>query len=48
VATVTLRAKRLPYWLCQASGAVAPGKAPVPSTIAFGCAGMDVAVILSF
>src|SRR5919206_3906222 len=32
VATVTLRANLLPYWLCQDSGAVAPGNGPVPSS----------------
>src|SRR5215212_8332988 len=47
VATVTLRAKRLPYWLCQDSFAVAPGSGPVPSSIAFGGAGVGTGVILS-
>jgi hypothetical protein len=48
VATVTLRANMLPYWLCHVSGAVAPGKGPVPSSIALGCAGISMAVIASF
>lgn len=47
VATVTLRAKTLPYWRCQASGAVAPGNAPVPSSIAPVCDGIAIGVILS-
>jgi hypothetical protein len=48
VATVTLRAKTLPYWLCQDSGTVALGSGPVPSSMAFGCAGIAIGVILSF
>ena len=43
VATVTLRANMLPYWLCHDSGAVAPGNGPVPSSIASGCAGISMA-----
>ena len=35
-ATVTFRANMLPYWRCQASGAVASGNGPVPSSIASG------------
>jgi len=48
VATVTLRANTLPYWLCQLSCTVAPGSAPVPSTMAPGWAGIAIGVILSF
>ncbi len=47
VATVTLRANTLPYWRCQASGFFASGSAPVPSSIAAGCAGMAMEVIAS-
>src|SRR5436190_310042 len=48
VATVTFRANMLPYWRCHDSGVVAPGNGPVPSSIASGCAGISIAVILSF
>jgi len=48
VATVTLRAKTLPYWLCQLSTFVAPGSGPVFRVIAFGWAGIAIGVILSF
>src|SRR5690606_20549975 len=47
VASVTLRAKTLPYWLCQDSGVVAPGSGPVPSAMAVGCAGVSIGVIVS-
>src|SRR4051812_35990778 len=47
VATVTFRANLLPYWLCHDSATVAPGNGPVPSSIASGCAGVSMAVILS-
>ena len=47
VATVTLRANTLPYWLCQDSDDFAPGSAPVPSSIASGCAGIGMGAILS-
>src|SRR5687768_14528040 len=48
VAIVTLRANRLPYWVCQDSGFFAPGSGPVPISIALGCAGVAMGVILSF
>src|SRR4030095_12233557 len=48
VATVTLRANWLPYCLCHDSGFVAPGSGPVPISIAFGCDGVAMGVILSF
>ena len=48
VATVTFLAKTLPYWLCQDSSTVAPGNGPVPRTIAVGCFGIAIGVILSF
>src|SRR5690349_18954776 len=48
VATVTLRANRLPYWLCQDSGFFAPGSGPVPISIALGCEGVAMGVIRSF
>ena len=46
VATVTLRANRLPYWLCQDSGFLASGRGPVPISIAVGCEGVGMGVIL--
>jgi hypothetical protein len=48
VAIVTLRANRLPYWVCQDSGFFAPGSGPVPISIALGCEGVAMGVILSF
>ncbi len=48
VAIVTLRANRLPYWVCQDSGFFAPGNGPVPISIALGCEGVAMGVILSF
>src|SRR4029079_17919251 len=48
VAIVTLRANRLPYWVCQASGFFAPGSGPVPMSIALGCEGVAMGIILSF
>jgi hypothetical protein len=47
VATVTLRANRLPYWLYQDSGFFAPGGGPVPISIASGCEGVAMGVIRS-
>src|SRR4030095_9257980 len=46
VATVTFRANLLPYSLCQDSGVFAPGSAPVPMSIALGCEGVAMGVIL--
>jgi hypothetical protein len=43
-----LRANRLPYWVCQDSGFFAPGSGPVPISIALGCEGVAMGVILSF
>src|SRR5580704_8397093 len=48
VAMLTFRANILPYWECHASSAVASGSLPVLSTIAFGCLGVAIGVILSF
>src|SRR6185295_9566771 len=48
VATVTLRANRLPYCVCQDSEFFAPGSGPVPISIALGCEGVAMGVILSF
>lgn len=45
MATVTLRANLLPYWLCQDSGLVPPGSGPVPISIALGCEGVAMGVI---
>jgi hypothetical protein len=47
VATVTLRANELLYWRCQDSVDVAPGRAPVPSSIALGWTGIGMGTILS-
>src|SRR5690606_30458259 len=47
VASVTLRANMLPYWLCHDSDVVAPGSGAVPRAIAVGCAGDAIAVIVS-
>src|SRR6185369_6962604 len=48
VAIVTLRANRLPYCICQDSGFFASGSGPVPISIALGCEGVAMGVILSF
>src|SRR6185369_8616355 len=48
VAIVTLRANRLPYWVCHDSWFFAPGSGPFPISIALGCAGVAMGVILSF